>query len=1526
MPNGGKIALEAATNAHNNNTSTEAIPFVQSLLQSKGYIVDIVNGAQISTTAGIGQYSAVLVGDSGFSDNDWNTFGQTLETYVKGGGSVLASGWVPYMLAYPSGTGYTAMNQLMPVGASRAYTGSGTQIIPTATHAITAGVSTWTTSSFSNYGGAVKPGATVVAQDQAGNATAVAWQYGLGNVVHLSANYLVSFAQYGQKPQLDGTNPNALNMFLNSVAWVSGGARAVTATEGTSFTGPVGAFTDPNNNPVSSFTANILWGDGSNSSGTITAGPGTGVYTVSGTNQYLEEGNYNVSVTIQLNGQPFAQITGLAVISDALLFPMPAPFKAVEGTAYNDVVARFTDINPNATAADFKASISWGTDQVTTGTIVANSQGSFDVVGANTYAEQGSFSVQVTISDTGGGGTIVNSMAAVQDAPLQGSAASVTAVEGAAVSGVVATFNDADPAGVVADYAATIQWGDGDTSAGVITKNPQGGFTVNGTKPKAYAENGFDNITVTIIDTDGQTSVVVQSSAAVEEASLAATGGFTVTAVEGIASGNQTVATFTDTGGAEPVANYTAHIDWGNGNSSLGTITLDPNTAVFTVSGDNLYQDEATKVITVTIQHTGIADTAVTSTAKVADAALTPLPTPATATEGALDDFLVVASYTDANPGASAGDTVITIDWGDGQSSAGLVVTNAKGGFDVYGTHKYADEGTYTAKTSINDVGGSTASVNTQVTVAEAGLDATAVAVNAVEAKSTGTVPVATFTDLGGPEAAASYTASIDWGDQTSADAVGTIVANGDGSYTVNGTHAYAEEGGYAVHVTLDHDHGTVAQMNSTATVTDAALQVTALTNTFVDGKASSATVATFVDPGSDGTAKDYAATISWGDGQSSAGMIQSNASGGFDVVGSNTYAADGSFTITVTVTDAGGSEASAHGRGIVPLFDFLTPTPVSASATEGTAFNGALATFTDNAGPDPEGDYTIAINWGDNTSTSGTLQLQGNTFTVNGNHTYVDDGAYTATVTITDKAGATATVKPEVTVAHVVPTLTLSGIDTVNQGATYTLVLQAQEVGTDTITQWNINWDDHSPIQTVTGNPTSVTHVFATPPQSVITATATDEDGTFDAGNHLSVNIVNASTGQHKTVEVPPGETVHVETPVTEKDAPPAVTADLQRSPGATGFATVYVEKKKDIPDGTGNGNTNGGTNGGTGVSPNADRGIKFGTGANSAVFVPVSITDVRVTNADLLDKLTLTFTYSSTIDTDPTVGFLDPATNTWTMIDANTEPPGYFSVDKLKHTVTLLIDMHSNPQITNLKGTVFTISVSAPQNVLVTVNSPLAAASNDISAFGNLTRTSTFVSSTQLTLALSASQATERTAGQTSGTSDTGDGQNDEMSEMRHILGDDDFMRLWLGAGADRKLPVAPRLKPQQQPPQQQPPQQNQGQQQQPKQESSARDALEMFFAQPVQSGAAGIQALDQDATLLESGSLEGLTHKIAVSSVLTADGVSDSSDVNAFSDSRWALAAAMVGLARATRVSEKDKRHRAINGAPRFNIDHL
>ena len=95
-------------------------------------------------------------------------------------------------------------------------------------------------------------------------------------------------------------------------------------------------------------------------------------------------------------------------------------------------------------------------------------------------------------------------------------------------------------------------------------------------------------------------------------------------------------------------------------------------------------------------------------------------------------------------------------------------------------------------------------------------------------------------------------------------------------------------------------------------------------------------------------------------------------------------------------------------------------------AATAGVAFSGQLlATFT-NGVPNSSGtNFTVSINWGDNSISTGTITTNTNgRKEVHGSHTYTNAGLYPVKVSIASKVGASATV---VSTAVVPPDLSLT-------------------------------------------------------------------------------------------------------------------------------------------------------------------------------------------------------------------------------------------------------------------------------------------------------------------------------------------------------------------------------------------------------------------------------------------------------------------------------------------------------------------
>lgn len=286
---------------------------------------------------------------------------------------------------------------------------------------------------------------------------------------------------------------------------ISASGKTISATEGSPFSGAVATFTDPDQNAVAAeYTATIDWGDGTTTPGTVT-GPNGGPFTVSGTHTYADEGSYSITVVITDADTPSNQATAhsTANVADAALTAGTLTVTGgTEGSAPATASFTFTDANSAATAGDFSATIDWGDGTTTTGT-VAGAGGAFTVTGSHTYAEEGTYTVKVTVTDDGGSTTSATGTAKVADAALSATCGTTT-ISSQSFSGAVATFTDANSGATAADFTATINWGDGATTAGTISGSGSGPYSVNGSH--TYSSAGLFTVTVSITDDGGSTA------------------------------------------------------------------------------------------------------------------------------------------------------------------------------------------------------------------------------------------------------------------------------------------------------------------------------------------------------------------------------------------------------------------------------------------------------------------------------------------------------------------------------------------------------------------------------------------------------------------------------------------------------------------------------------------------------------------------------------------------------------------------------------------------------------------------------------------------------------------------------------------------------------------------------------------------------------------------------------------------------------------------------------------------------------
>ncbi len=837
------------------------------------------------------------------------------------------------------------------------------------------------------------------------------------------------------------------------------GAPSFAATEGAAFSGTVAAFTDGDGNTAPGlYTATINWGDGSTTAGTVSF---NGVrFNISGSHTYAEEGTFNVVVNLHDTDGASASSSASVSVADAPLSILGGNLNLTEGAQFSGAVATFTDADPNGTLSDYTATIRWGDGTTTSGTISAIS-GGFQIAGQHSYADEGNLTAFVIVKDAGGASATATIAATIAEGDfLTGGLAPITPTEGTTFSGVVANINNTNVNGVASDFTATIDWGDGTITSGTISGSG-GAFAISGSH--IYSDEGAFVLSVTMVDDPpGTAAITLSGNIAVAEGDTLTPLPANLTTTEGHTFSGS-VASFSDTNLAAKPGDFTATIDWGDGTVTSGTVTGSGSNLV--VSGSHFYAEEGNLAghVVLSDDPPGTAVATANVGILVADAPLTTTGKNLSLTEGVTFSG-AVATLTDANPFATAADYTVTLNWGDGTTTAGSVVANGLGGFNVLGQHAYAEGGSYLIGVFVHDIGGANGSVITSAAVADWPITGSPVAIAGTEGTPF-TGAVATFFDSdpdgGNPS---EYTVTINWGDGAT---TGGTVTGAAGSYTVSGSHTFADEASGVV-VTIHDAGGSSATVNSPATIADAdVLAGTGLTGSATEGQTFSGALATFSDTYTANPASDFTVTIDWGDGATTGGTV-AGSSGNFTVSGSHAYADEGSHSPKVVLADDAPGTASATATAIVNIADApLTPHPLTFHPTENSTFNGVVGSFTDGNPSAPVSDFTATIDWGDGSTTSGTVVAAAGGFNVTGSHAFGEEGAAQAVhIVVQDIGGSNTTIQSTAIVVDAPLSVTAVSVNGMEAAALNVAVASftdpggAEPVGNYSAT---INWGDGS-------------------------------------------------------------------------------------------------------------------------------------------------------------------------------------------------------------------------------------------------------------------------------------------------------------------------------------------------------------------------------------------------------------------------------------------------------------------------------
>jgi PKD repeat protein len=781
------------------------------------------------------------------------------------------------------------------------------------------------------------------------------------------------------------------------------------ATEDVLFEGMVATFTsaDPNASPAD-FTALISWGDGQTSGGEIMAN-GAGAFRVAGRHTYADPGAVSVPVSIvaisgaSANTVSTGQVgphTNVAPVaagdSYVALEDVPLTVSAGQGVLANDA-----DSDGDALTAVVVSGPSHGA-------LALNTDGSFTFTPASEFSGTDSFTYRATDASLTSEPVLVTlTIRPVNDPPLAAADSTTTAEDTPIIIDVLA--NDGDVDGAL------------DPTAVVFTGQPSHGTVradaVTGAIVYAPARNFFspDSVRYRVADEHGALSNEAVVSVAVlarNDAPVAVTDSYVASEDTPlvVAAGQGLLANDSDVDGDA----LTAVLVVG---PAHGAVTLDPSGSFTYVPVGEFSGTDSFRYLA--SDGTGVSG-AVTAWLLVQPVGDPPTIGPIADQMIGEGGFIAVpGSFSDRDPDDA---WTATVDFGDGTGIEPL---------DLVGTsfalnHTYVESGQYTATASVADQEGKIGTASFSVTVqnlppvVEAGSDRTA-------AEGARVHVAATFAD---PGAADTHTATIDWGDGAGAQPLPVDEVHGAG--TLLASRAYADEGVYAVTITVTDDEGAAATDAFTVTVTNLAPFVDGGPDRTVDeGELVSlpALVPVLLSDPSLGLAPlnqlsgsyvdlgaldSHTATVNWGDGTEELAPVAGQPFGppgapaGISGVAQSghRYGDDGTYSVQLTILDGDGGAGSDSSAVSV-----LNVAPSVAAGPDQEVSLGSVvslaATFSD---PGVLDTHTATIDWGDGVIEAGVLQgslaAGVRSGTVRGSHVYASTGSFTVSVAVTDDDG----------------------------------------------------------------------------------------------------------------------------------------------------------------------------------------------------------------------------------------------------------------------------------------------------------------------------------------------------------------------------------------------------------------------------------------------------------------------------------------------------------------------------------------
>jgi PKD repeat protein len=308
----------------------------------------------------------------------------------------------------------------------------------------------------------------------------------------------------------------------------------------------------------------------------------------------------------------------------------------------------------------------------------------------------------------------------------------------------------------------------------------------------------------------------------------------------------------------------------------------------------------------------------------------------------------------------------------------------------------------------------------------------------------------------------------------------------GDGTYAQgnNAEHTYEADGLYVVTLILTDAFGAMSVHNILVTVLNYPPTADAGEDVTVNEDATVQFHGLGSDPG--GGPVEYSWTL--GDGQTATGSDPTHS-----------YTKQGTYTVTLTVTDSDGLTASDTCSVTV-----LNVVPTAGLTSDHQTEEGEVIAFYGVTSTDTPSDLpllTYGWSFGDGGTATG----------ISVSHAYSDEGTYTVVLTVTDDDGASDTTTMTVPVDNAAPVASITSVscdrDPILPNDNVTFVGTGTDAGTsDTLTFAWVFGDG------ATGSGTSVVHAYTAAGMYTVRFTVTDDDGGTDTAT-TTVTVTSTST-----------------------------------------------------------------------------------------------------------------------------------------------------------------------------------------------------------------------------------------------------------------------------------------------------------------------------------------------------------------------------------------------------------------------------